>query len=179
MQGVWGNISITSHLCIFTSTATSSTTTMTGTAASTTHKSVLLSILSASVACASSKLFIFSLPTDFISYTHRYTSVSTWCTRKTTSVHSFTECLSQSDSAVQCQCRDYVMTTDRWSVETSRLVDGHYNGQSRVTLSIHACISDGFHTLQSMRRERIFAIGSVRWIPTKHSHAPLPSIALV
>jgi len=77
MQGVWGNISITSHLCIFTSTATSSTTTRTGTAASTTHKSVLLSILSASVACASSKLFIFSLPTDFISYTHRYTSVST------------------------------------------------------------------------------------------------------
>jgi len=30
-------------------------------------------------------------------------------------------------------------------------------------------MSEGFHTLQSMRSERIFAIGKVRWIPTKHS----------
>jgi len=28
--------------------------------------------------------------------------------------------------------------------------------------SIYTCISDGFHTLQSMRRERILAIGNVR-----------------
>jgi len=37
-----------------------------------------------------------------------------------------------------------------------------------VLASTATCISDGFQTLQSMRRERILATGSVRWIPDNH-----------
>jgi len=101
-------------------------------------------------------------------------SVSEWVSRD--------EMLTDQCCCQFCQCLTREPPVDSWSshyrqsssaeqpthtAHTSRHTHQSVGRQHRLVAIWHSLtsISDGFHTLQSMRSERIFAIGNVRWIP--------------